>query len=187
MNLQHVNVKINVDGELGVSTDKIIEAFHRWIQEQAFDELLVDVADYRHVPNGPGILAVGLEADYTLDQADGRWGLRYNRKAALEGQNVDRILQALRSAAQACRSLEQEFDGALKFRRDEFELFINDRALAPNSPETFEACKGDLEAFLEKIGGGSFVPSHQDDARRLFGVTVTPAKALDLDAIPAAT
>ena len=54
MDLQHVNVKIYVDGDLAVDPARFIEIFHGWIKEEAFDELLIDVADYRHVPDGPG-------------------------------------------------------------------------------------------------------------------------------------
>ncbi len=102
MQLQHVNVKIYVDGDLNVDPARFIEVFHRWIREQATNELLIDVADYRHVPSGPGVLLVGFEADYGMDNTGGRYGLRYNRKAPLEGSNADRVRQALRSAAYAC-------------------------------------------------------------------------------------
>ena len=188
MNLQHVNVKIYVDGELKVDPARFIEVFHRWIQKQVFEELLIDVADYRHVPAGPGVILVGHEADYSMDNADGRYGMRYNRKAPLEGGNADRFRQAFQSAASACQLLEAEFEGEdpLKFSRCEFELFINDRALAQNTPETFEACQGDLNLFLqEMLGHDEFELEHRSDPRRRFGVTVKVAKPFDLTSIPA--
>ena len=55
MNVQHVNVKFFVDGELNVDWERFIEVFHVWVAEQSTDELLIDVADYRHVPMGPGL------------------------------------------------------------------------------------------------------------------------------------
>ena len=64
MNVQHVNVKFFVDGELNVDWERFIEVFHVWIAEQSTDELLIDVADYRHVPMGPGVILVGHEEDY---------------------------------------------------------------------------------------------------------------------------
>ncbi len=186
MNLQHVNVKIFVDGDLKVDPARFIEVFHRWIQKQVFEELLIDVADYRHVPAGPGVVLVGHEADYSMDNADGRYGLCYNRKAPLEGGNSDRFRQAFQSAASACRLLEAEFEGEdqLKFSRREFELFINDRALAPNTSETFEVCRGELDLFLkEALGHDEFKLEHRSDPRRRFGVTVKVAKPFDLTAI----
>ncbi|MEE9296994.1 MAG: hypothetical protein V3W34_18780 [Phycisphaerae bacterium] len=183
MDLQHVNVKIYVDGDLEVDPARFIEVFHQWISEQVLDELLIDVADYRHVPSGPGVMLVALEADYSMDNADDRYGMRYNRKAPLEGSNADRFGQALRSAANACRLLEDHFadEGSLKFSRQKLELFINDRALAPNTPETYAACKPELEAFFKKaFGHGEFSMEHRSDPRRRFGVTVKVARPFEL-------
>ena len=184
MELQQINVKFFVDGPLGVAPEHFINVFHKWIREEAFDELLVDVADYRHVPEGPGVMLIGLEADYSMDHTDGRWGLRYNRKAELPGTNADRFTQALRAAATACQSLEAEFASGdpLKFHRQEFELFVNDRAVAPNTDETFAACRKDLDAFLTAaLGHSDYSLSRPDDPRRRFGVLVTSKKPFDLD------
>ena len=151
-----------------------------------FDELLIDVADYRHVPAGPAVMLIGHEADYSLDNRDHRYGLRYNRKAPLAGTNSDRYLQALRSAANACCLLESEFENeaALRFSRHEFEMFINDRALAPNTIETFDNCKLELANFLKgMLGHGEFRLEHRSDTRGLFGVSVEVAKPFDLAAI----
>ena len=186
MDLQHVNVKFLVEGDLKVDPARFIEVFHQWIRDEALDELLIDVADYRHVPSGPGVMLIALEADYSMDHADNRWGLRYNRKAPLDGANEDRFRQALRSAANACPLLEDEFVGTdgLKFNRREFELFINDRALAPNTPETYTSCKPELESFLKKwLGHDGFKLEHRSDPRRLFGVSVKVAKAFDPTAV----
>ena len=52
-----------------------IPLFHGWIRDSAMPELLIDVADYRHVPDGPGVALIGHESDYFLDFQDGRPGL----------------------------------------------------------------------------------------------------------------
>ena len=185
MELQHVNVKIYVEGDLTVDPARFIKVFHEWIQEDALDEMLIDVADYRHVPAGPGVLLIAHEADYSMDNADNRWGLRYNRKSKLEGDNENRFRQALWSTANACRLLEARLADEsvpLKFSRHEFELFINDRALAPNSPETFAACRPELEAFLENVlGHDEFCLEHHSAPRSHFGVTVKVAKSKPYD------
>src|SRR5690242_5065932 len=118
MNLQNINIKIPVAGKLNIEPSRFIEVFHRWVAEQVIDgELLIDVADYQHVPAGPGVVLVGLQVDYSMDETDGRAGLRYNRKSPIEGTNADRFREALSAAAAACESLEAEFanEGALKF------------------------------------------------------------------------
>ena len=55
------------------------------------DHLLIDVADYEHVPNGPGTVLVSHEANIHLDLADGRPGLLYIRKQPLKGDLRERI------------------------------------------------------------------------------------------------
>jgi hypothetical protein len=179
MELQHVNVKIFVDGDLPVDPEQFINVFHNWTAEQSCDELLIDVADYRHVPAGPGVVLVGLEADYAMDNAGGRWGLLYNRKASTDGSNEDRFAQAFRAAASACQRLEGELTG-LKFSRHEFQLFINDRALAPNVVETLDACRGEIESFLQGLlGHGDATLTVEPNSRRRFGVVVQTGAAFD--------
>ena len=182
MDLQHVNIKIPVEADSKVDTTRVIELFHDWIRQQSFAELLIDVADYCHVPTGPHAFLAGLEADYSLEYTGSRYLLRYNRKAAADGSNEDRLLQAFQSAANACCLLEA--DASLKFSRDEFEISINDRALAPNTSETFDHCKSELEAFVEKaIGHSNFSLAHQGDARSLFTVSINVSEPFDLAAL----
>lgn len=80
MELQHVNVKIYVEDASKIDFPQLNPVFQTWIQNKLTSELLIDVADYLHVPAGPGMVLVGLEADYSLDHTNYRWGLRYNRK-----------------------------------------------------------------------------------------------------------
>ena len=186
MNLQHVNVKIRVDGEMIVDWEDFIDVFHRWVAEQSMDEMLIDVADYRHVPNGPGVVLVGHEADYAMDNTGGRAGLHYNCKVARGSSNEDRVRHALASAAGACLLLEAEFEG-LKFSRREFELTINDRALAPNNRQTLEACSAELPELLQKVLGASEIDlDYNRDPRCLFGVVVRLGSPFDLERIAAA-
>src|SRR4029077_431582 len=59
-----------------------IGVFHRFIQEAVVPGLLVDVADYAHVPDGPGVILIGHDVDYGIDLAGGRTGLLTTRKRA---------------------------------------------------------------------------------------------------------
>lgn len=187
MELQCINVKIYVEGEMGLDPERFIDLFHGWVGPQVMDEMLVDVADYTHVPNGPGVLAIGLECDYSMDKADGKWGMRYNRKAPLDGDNASRLSTSFASAAKGCEKMEKEFEGELKFSRREFEIFVNDRALAPNTAETFAACREELESALTKVlGHDEFSLTHDENPRGRFRVFVTLARAFDLNAAPLA-
>src|SRR4029077_17750321 len=108
MQLQHVNVKLVVKDPEQADLEPLIPVFHSWIQEQVFEELLLDVADYRHVPAGPGVVLIGHQANYSVDHSDARLGVRYNRKALLNGDNQNALHQAMRASLIACQRLETE-------------------------------------------------------------------------------
>ena len=185
MEFQHVNAKIFVEGELPFDPSRFINVFHQWIQESTLPEMLIDVADYCHVPDGPGVLLVAHEADYSMDHTDGRWGMRYNRKAPVAGGNEARYAQAFSAAARACSVLEKHFaDDRLRFSRSEFEFFINDRALAPNKPEVRSEFQASLQKSLEKLlGHKDFVLGAPADLRRRVELVVTSTRPFDLEAI----
>lgn len=180
MNLQHVRVKFFVDGELTVDLQQIINTFHGWVAEQSMDEMMIDVADYRHVPNGPSVVMVGLKADFALDETAGRPGLLYSRKSEVEGSNEDRVLEALKAATAACDRLEGAFDG-LKFCRQGFELTVNDRALAPNTEENAASLQTIVGGVLkESCGVSDFEADTSRDPRQLLGVAVKLGSALTI-------
>jgi len=185
MEFQYLVTKIFVDGELKLDPARVVNVFHRWVAQQSLPGTLVDVAELLHVPAGPGVVLVGVEADYALDHTGHRWGLLYRRKAPVAGTNAERVEQSFRAAAEVARLLEEEFVGELKFSRSEFAITVNDRALAANTPETFAAAKPEFEAALKDLlGHGDFSLAPLDsDPRRRFGVIVTSAAPFDLAAL----
>ena len=185
MELQHVNVKIYARTAT-VSPEAVIPVFHEWIRAGAVaDELLIDVADYGHVPAGPGVMLVGHEAFYSLEPGtEERLGLLYNQRVRRDGSNVDRILHALFRAAEACARLESDARlSGISFDAGDLRLFVNDRALAPNVPETFVAARPDLTAALGTFfGGADFTCEYlEQDPRERFTVVV---KATAIAALP---
>jgi len=148
--IQHINIKIFVKDPSAIHLEDAVGVFHQWIRDSVCPEMLIDVASYTHVHEGPGILLIAHEANYSLDLRDGRLGLLYNRKAALDGTFEDRLAQAHKAALAACDRLEQAapFKGKLAFDRDAIEFFVNDRLLAPNTDETWQAVKPELEAYF---------------------------------------
>ncbi len=178
MELQHINIKIFAANSAGIDTGNAIPIFHRWIQKQATADLLIDVADYRHVPDGPGVVLVAHEAHYALDWTHGRPGLLYNRRTPIEGSNVEKLRQAYDAALAACRRLqdEPEFAGKLSFSPTEMEVIINDRAAVPNTPESFAALRPAIECFCTDLfGEGSFELKHVGEPRERLRVSVQPA------------
>jgi hypothetical protein len=183
INLQHVNVKLLVGDPAGVDLEPLIPIFHDWIRDRVFEELLLDIADYRHVPEGPGVMLIGHQGNYSVDNTDHRLGVRYNRKAALDGTNQDRLKQAARSALVALQRLESEpsLNGKLRFGGRDLELFVNDRALAPNNDATRIAAQPELHAFFGKLfQGADYALTHETEPRRLFTVRVSTTKAFSV-------
>lgn len=181
MQLQHVNVKLLVRHPEGANLEPLIPVFHSWIENQNGDELLIDVADYTHVPAGPGIVLIGHEGNYSVDNTGNRLGVRYNRKAAFDGDNQDCLAQAARSALTACQRLEEEprLEKKFLFNGQDIEIFINDRLVAPNNSSTREAFDEDFHLFSRKLfRGKEYSISYGADPRSLFTAFVKAAQPL---------
>ena len=162
--------------------DTFLHVFHSWIQRQAFpDHLLIDVADYHHVPDGPGTVLVSHEANLHLDHTEGRPGLLYVRKQPYADAETtrDRLRATFRAALAACELMEQEpaVEGKVSFSTGEIVLRVHDRLLAPNTRQTFEQLKPDLEAVLSELYAGSDVAiEHCPSAEKLFEVRVKASR-----------
>jgi hypothetical protein len=175
MQLQHVNVKLLVQNTPLAGLEPLIPVFHSWIENQNGDELLIDVADYLHVPAGPGIVLIGHEGNYSVDNTGNRLGVRYNRKAAIEGSNQERLTQATMAALKACQRLEAEprLGGKIRFDGRDIEIFVNDRLLAPNTAATREAFDADFQLFCRKLFRGmEYAITYGTDPRSLFTALV---------------
>jgi hypothetical protein len=182
MNLQHINVKFFLENAGTVNLAEYGAVFNSWIQGQRLEELLIDVADYLHVHHGPGIMLIGHEADYSLDNRAGRLGLLYNRKEQLEGTVHEKLAQAIRAALTAAQILEKE--NGLKFIGSEVQVIVNDRLLVPNTGETFEALEADLQAFFNRLyNGAEYLLAHQVDPRERFTVNVKTESRFDVDTL----
>lgn len=183
MDLQHLNVKLLVKDSEHLDFEPLVPVFHSWIQGQICDERLIDVADYSHVFAGPGVILIGLEADYSLDNTDNHLGVRYNRKEPFGSDNQERLQQATRSALGACQRLEADasLEGKLRFNGQDVEISVNDRLLVPNSEETRQALKPMFESFSHRLfGGRDYSLAYESDPRRLFTVFLRAAEPVEV-------
>ena len=182
MNIQHINIKFYLENPESVKLADFAAVFNTWIQQQRLEELLVDVADYLHVHNGPGIMLIGHEADYSLDNRAGRLGLLYNRKEQVEGTTAEKLTQAVRATLTAAQILETE--NALKFNGSEVQVIVNDRLLVPNTVETFAALEADLKSFFDQLyDGAAYSLSHNDDRRERLTVNVKTESKFDVNTL----
>ena len=149
----------------------------RWAEIAAHEPALGVAAHERLIR--PGVVLIGHEGNYSVDNADHRLGVRYNRKAALGGSNQDRLEQSTRAALTALQRLEQDsrLDGKLQFGGHEIEIFINDRLVAPNTDATRESTKEDFAEFAKGLFRGDEYSLYQAaDPRRLFGWTLKTSR-----------
>lgn len=166
MDLYKIGIKVFVTNPQAVNLRDFIPVFHGWIQQQKVaDHLLIDVHDYSHVRNGPGILLVAHEGNFSMDQEGGRLGLFYYRKRPLEGGFEANLKSITQTALQACQLLESEpkLDG-LKFDTKEILVIANDRLLAPNDA----AARATFEPIISKtLGKATLAPQAADPRERL--------------------
>lgn len=170
---RRMNAKLFVSDETAVSLPAIVPVFHRWIQTQAAPGLLIDVADYKHVPDGPGVLIIGHEGDYALDQANGRSSLLYSRKREWPGADFQsRLRLVIGLALQGAQLLANDPALNLTFDVSQLELTFPDRLHAPNTPETLAALQADITAVLAAIYGPSEISLTRTtvDGRRPFSL-----------------
>ena len=156
MDLHKIAVKFFFEQPAKAELKLFVPIFHRWIQKSTLPGTLIDVADYAHLPQSPGVVLVAHEAILMIDETEGPRGLLYIRKTPLAGTLTPRCEAVLRAGLQACALLEQEPDlKGLKFKAGEAWVLSNDRLAAPNSVEAFAALQPALSEAAKAVWGGS--------------------------------
>jgi hypothetical protein len=177
MDLHKVNVKFFAEKGSEIPLAAFIPVFHRWIQEDKLEGFLVDVTEYTHVHQGPGVLIIAQEANYSVDEAEGKRSFMVAQKRVPEKKAEEHLKTAFRRALQAASFLEseKEFVGKLKFSTGHFEVTINDRLVAPGGSASQAEIEKHLKPFLDNLyGAGSYQLTGEKDAKKLagFGVKV---------------
>ena len=181
MELEKLNVKFFMADSDRVPLTDFVEIFHRWIQ--ATDGIYHDVGDYSHMQDGPGVVLVAREANVSIDETGGRRGVLYAQKTPLPGTHQEKLRAACRAALESCRRLADEpaLKGKLSFRLNEVEITVNDRLSAPNTKETFESLKPDLEAVAGRLfAQAALTCRHEEDSRQRFSVAFRAVDPPDL-------
>jgi rhodanese-related sulfurtransferase len=164
---KRIAVKFFADPSAEVHLEPFIELFHRFIQEQAVLGLLVDVADYAHVPNGPGVILIGHDVDYSIDATGGRTGLLTTRKNYDEKSEtlVDVLRDAVAKAVVAVRAIEEDGSAALDFDTGRVEVQILDR-LVTRQQGALERLLDEMTPIFSELFGKVEVAIAAGDARR---------------------
>ncbi len=173
---QKLSVKLDFAAGQEIGLDTFVPVFHHWIQRQALhDHLLIDVANYKHVVNGPGVLLIAHEANLSIDETDGRRGLLYVRKQPIGQSFAKRLGQIVGYTLELADLLEAEPElaGRVKLNRSGLTLRLHDRLRAANTPEAFEAIRSLLGDALTGALGGKVHLEHRFHPDRLFEVRAT--------------
>jgi hypothetical protein len=158
MGIDRIQVKLFAREGSEAPTTALVSALHGWIQRGALDEILIDVADYSHVHEGPGVLLVAHAANYQIETRGGL-GLRYARKRDGRGELRQRVADALSRALEAAALLEQEpaLGGKLAFDETRLEVALCDRLAAPNDDATYASLAPEIAAGIEAALPGRVV------------------------------
>ncbi|MEZ4442617.1 MAG: hypothetical protein R3B72_26220 [Polyangiaceae bacterium] len=161
-----------------------IPLFHRWIQRDALPGVLVDVADYSHVHHGPGVMLVGHDAHWAMDERKGELGMFYKARRGTPRPAGEALREAVLQAAQAATLLEQDSGGKVTFAGQSWQVGFEDRLAAPNDAETFAALTPTLKTLAQELFGeaGGEVSS-LGDPREPFRAALTGVGPLGVDEI----
>ena len=169
-------VKFFVENGAQTPLEEFVPVFHRWIQGKLLGgHQLIDVANYEHVHEGPGVVLVSHEANIHADLGEGKLGLLYIRKQPGAGDSFrERLRSTFGYALRAATMLEQDagLAGKISLRTRDPLFLINDRLHAPGNAETFGKVRGELEAFLKGLYGGNVELKFEPQAERLFQVRI---------------
>ena len=168
---RRIGIKFNLKQPPKLQPDDILPIFQRWIQDHTVEGMLIDVIDYKHVPEGPGIVLIADEADFAYDLADGQIGLHYVRKRGLPDDLESALRLCFDRSLEAARALEAEAPGDLIFDYGCAKISFLDRMRYRNTAETFENIRAEMTDILSGIVSATVSLSRAyDDPRSLFAL-----------------
>ena len=168
-NLQRIDVKLLLDCPPDPDLDQFLVIFDRWRKADDHPADWVDLADYAHMPGGPGILIAGKRDTFSVnlnppgpgpvDQCSQRLG-RLAEKIA--------FTEALRRAREfnAAVMAEPEFPAEFSVREGAWEIYVNDRLGFPNTDPTDRLVRPAVAAALG-VAPGSL--TRDPDSRNRLG------------------
>ncbi len=168
--LQRIGVKILTDAPATLRLDPFISIFGRWRTEADHPAQWVDLADYAHMPRGPGVVLVGKRANFSFDMGDPAPGPLYVSKKDLAGAPEERLESVVRASFAFAERLaaEAEFPAGVRLDTSALEIVVNDRLEAPNNGSTDAWLRPLVVAVADRLFGRSAydLERHADPGRR---------------------
>jgi len=182
---KRLGVKFNLAQTPQLQPADIMPIFQRWIQDHTVPGMLIDVIDYKHVLNGPGVVLVADEADYAYDLGDGQPGLQYTRKRDLPDSLPAALRLSFEHALLGAQALDAEAPGDLVFDFTTAKISFLDRMHYRNGPEVFAEVRAEVAEIVSAIYGAPVDISRvYDDPRQPLALRAkTSAGQVDVDDI----
>lgn len=171
---KRLRVKLFVENPEAVAAEKVVPVFQRWIQRGAIkNELLIDVADYKHVHHGPGIVLIAHEGDYAYQFNDGRVGLSYTLKQHDSATLEDALSTALARVIFAAQLVHKESQlKGLQIALDSVQISLLDRLQYPHDAETIAQVQAAITALFDGKDSDVQVTPVEADVREPISFTV---------------
>jgi len=181
--LQRIELKMLVDGPDQPNLDSLLSVFDRWRKQDNAPSEWIDLADYAHMPKGPGVLMAGKRENFGVNLIDPGPGIFFTGKKDYSGSTADRFVEAFRRCLTLAGALlaETEYPAAHSPRTGDWLVVVNDRLDFPNTAETDGEIRPGLEAALGRVfGEGTFTLTRDEDPSHRLGYRVQAASALSL-------
>ena len=160
-----------------------IPVFHSWIQNNAVeDHLLIDVADYSHIQDGPGVMLVAHEGNFSLDQENQQPGIMYMRKTEIAGSFKERFNKVLSIVINAANRLsDNDVSKQVDFKPNSLRFIANDRLYAENTESNRDIYKHKIQKALDgKYSGCQFEFGDVSDENERLAFTVNFSNDIDI-------
>ena len=153
MDLQKFGIKLYLNTNGSFKSKDFIPVFHNWIQEKVVsDHLLIDVADYSHILDGPGVMLIAHEGHFSLDQEKQKPGIMYMRRRDLAGNFKERFIEVFSIAVQAANRLtKNSMSKEIYFSANSFRFIANDRRVAKNTSDNQIAFQDEVQKALVEM------------------------------------
>jgi hypothetical protein len=182
--LQRIQIKIAANSPAGLSLDPFLVIFGRWRKEKHAADW-VDLADYAHLPRGPGIVLVGQRCNVAFDLADPGPGILYTAKKGLTGSHAERLSAVFEWCLEFAKRLtaEPEFPKDVRLRAGSLELRFNDRLDTPDTPGTDAELRPAVEQVLNRLLGTGGYDLRPLKGGNVYGFAVRAKQVEPLDAL----
>ena len=174
LDLARIQVKILSNAAVDISLDPFLEIFNRWRKEKHPLEW-VDLADYAHVPKGPGIVLIGNRGNLSFDLGDPAPWILYAAKKGLTGTHRERLQSAFLTGMDLSSrlSMENNFPREVRLQTSALELRFNDRLATANSEATdIEIRPAIVDTLNALMGTGNYRMKSMPDPRSSYGWSV---------------